>query len=289
MFLSLVTERILEMTMLLRFAPLGPALALLSLASLAWPAETDGPQAPVAELTQQLQGALSANAQTGAVSSEAFNQLLAQIAAAPQEEQPRLLAAAGLLLAYALMATAPPAAPNAEGDQATASVAAPPLEVALVNQEGRWQIDLAATFDALPLAVRKNAPLLFAALLKAVPPGAGAPGGAVPEGDFVVGINDENFGEKVLQAQGYVLVDFSATWCPPCQALKPIFHQVAARNHERLQFGTVDVDESEQAAERYRIQAVPTLILFRDGQPVARREGYMSEDLLQAWLDQNVR
>ncbi len=281
------------MTMLLRFAPLGPALALLSLVGLAWPAETDGPQAPVAELIQQLQGALSANVETGAVSSEAFSQLLTQIAAAPEEEQPRLLAAAGLLLAYALVATAPAAAPPAEGEQATASLAAPPLAVALVNQEGRWQIDLAATFDALPLAVRKNAPLLFSALIKAV--GSGAPGLVVepgtplPEGNFVVEINDENFAEKVAQAPGYVLVDFSATWCPPCQALKPVFHRVAARNHDRLQFGTVDVDESEQAAERYRIQAVPTLILFKDGQPVARREGYMSEDLLQAWLDQNVR
>jgi len=281
------------MTQLPRLAPVAVVCLLVSLAGSGWPADVAGPQTPVAQLLQQLQGALSANAQTGAVSSEAFNQLLAQISAAPPEQQPRLLAAAGILLAYALAAALPEPPAAGEGEQATVPLTAIPLEVVLVNREGGWRIDLSATFDALPLTVRKNAPLLFSALLKATQPaGPGSvagPGGPVPEGNFVAEINDQNFGEKVSQAKGYVLVDFSATWCGPCQAFKPVFHRVAARNHERLQFGTVDVDESERAAERYGIQAVPTLILFKDGQPVARREGYMTEDLLQAWLDQNVQ
>ena len=93
----------------------------------------------------------------------------------------------------------------------------------------------------------------------------------VSEHVFVVG--DRDFEQKVLKATLPVIVDFSAEWCPPCRVLTPVFHRLSAEYQGRLGFASVDIDENPIVYVRYRIQGVPTLILFKDGKELARFVG----------------
>ncbi|HAG85716.1 MAG TPA: thioredoxin [Cyanobacteria bacterium UBA12227] len=77
-----------------------------------------------------------------------------------------------------------------------------------------------------------------------------------------------------------VLVDFYATWCGPCQMMAPILEQVGARLKGRLQVVKIDTDKYPHLASHYHIQALPTLVLFKNAQPVERIEGVVPADRL---------
>lgn len=72
-----------------------------------------------------------------------------------------------------------------------------------------------------------------------------------------------------------VLVDFYATWCGPCQMMVPILEQVNAQLNNRIQVVKIDTDKYPRLASQYQIQALPTLVLFANGQPVDRIEGLL--------------
>ena len=93
----------------------------------------------------------------------------------------------------------------------------------------------------------------------------------VSEHVFVVG--DGDFEQKVLKARLPVIVEFGAEWCPPCRVLAPVFHRLSAEYQGRLGFASVDIDENPIVYVRYRIQGVPTLILFKDGKEAVRFVG----------------
>ncbi|MDP8963972.1 MAG: thioredoxin [Cyanobacteriota bacterium] len=79
-----------------------------------------------------------------------------------------------------------------------------------------------------------------------------------------------------------VLVDFYATWCGPCQMMVPILETVNAQLKGRLQVVKIDTDKYPQLASDYQIQALPTLVLFKNGQPLERIEGVVpAEQLVQ--------
>lgn len=81
---------------------------------------------------------------------------------------------------------------------------------------------------------------------------------------------------------GQVLIDFGATWCGPCRTMKPILVKVAKSLNIKL--GLVDVDQCEQLASNYRIASLPTLMIFRNGQPIKSHSGTMNEQQLRTWL-----
>ena len=89
----------------------------------------------------------------------------------------------------------------------------------------------------------------------------------------VFAVGDGDFEQKVLKAALPVIVDFGADWCPPCRVLTPIFHRLSAEYQGRLGFASVDIDENPIVYVRYRIQGVPTLIIFKDGKELARFVG----------------
>ena len=72
-----------------------------------------------------------------------------------------------------------------------------------------------------------------------------------------------------------VLVDFYATWCGPCQMMAPILEQVGANLRDRLQVVKIDTDKYPNLASKYQIEALPTLVLFKNGQPAERIEGVL--------------
>lgn len=83
----------------------------------------------------------------------------------------------------------------------------------------------------------------------------------------------DSFQDLLSHSDVPVLVDFYATWCGPCQMMSPIIEQVNAQLKNRLQVVKIDTDRYPQLASQHNIQALPTLVLFKDGKPVHRIEG----------------
>ena len=95
--------------------------------------------------------------------------------------------------------------------------------------------------------------------------------------------NAQEFDSEIKQ--GTVLVDFFATWCGPCKMLSPVLEEVAEENPDLLVL-KIDVDEVGELAARYGIQAIPTLMLFKDGQRLETRMGYQNKNQLLAFINQ---
>lgn len=86
--------------------------------------------------------------------------------------------------------------------------------------------------------------------------------------------------KELLSSDKPVLVDFYATWCGPCKQLAPVIEKVAQHFNDTLKVVKVDVDKNQGASQAYKIQGVPTMILFKDGKVVWRSSGYMDEGKL---------
>lgn len=89
---------------------------------------------------------------------------------------------------------------------------------------------------------------------------------------------DSNFENEVLQSDQPVLVDFWAEWCMPCRMLSPTIDAVASEYTGRLKVGKVDTDQNRNIAIKYGISAIPTVILFKDGQVRKKFVGLTSKD-----------
>ena len=105
-------------------------------------------------------------------------------------------------------------------------------------------------------------------------------------GDKVIPVNDMNFDSEVLQSSVPVLIDFSATWCQPCRAIAPFVNQLAGEYEGRVKVTTVDIDESPNTAQKYRIRGVPTLVMIKDGEIVGQQVGAVPKAKIQQLMDQ---
>ena len=93
-------------------------------------------------------------------------------------------------------------------------------------------------------------------------------------------LTDANFDQEVLKADKLVLVDFFATWCPPCQAMKPLIAKIAQEQSEKVKVGILNVDENPVIAGKYGVQSIPTFIFFKSGQEVKKFVGAVPMNIL---------
>lgn len=93
-----------------------------------------------------------------------------------------------------------------------------------------------------------------------------------------------SFDERVLRAAGPVLVKFEAAWCNPCQAMKPTLEAVAEEQADKVSVVAVDIGESPELAQRYGVRSLPTLLLFKGGQPVVQKMGLARKEDVVAML-----
>ncbi|MFD0276763.1 thioredoxin [Kitasatospora sp. NPDC127111] len=101
----------------------------------------------------------------------------------------------------------------------------------------------------------------------------------------VTEVTDETFATEVLGAEGPVLVDFTADWCPPCRQMVPVLAEIAREEAHRLTVVSLDVDRNPEAQARYGVLSMPTLMVFRGGEPVRSVVGARAKARLLRELD----
>ena len=93
-----------------------------------------------------------------------------------------------------------------------------------------------------------------------------------------VKITVSNFESAVLRSDQPVLVDFYADWCGPCRMLAPVLEEIAREYEGGVKVGKVNVDEQMELAQKFGVSSIPLLVVFKDGQPVAKSLGYRPKE-----------
>ena len=107
-------------------------------------------------------------------------------------------------------------------------------------------------------------------------------------GDNTLTFTDNSFDTDVLNSEVPVLVDFWAEWCGPCRMMTPTVDAIATDNIGKVKVGKVNVDENGGIAMRYNIRGIPTLLLFKGGQPVAQKVGAVGKTDVQKMIDAHL-
>jgi len=101
--------------------------------------------------------------------------------------------------------------------------------------------------------------------------------------------NVQLFEEKVLKSTSPILVAFSAAWCGACQTMTPVFNKLATDLDGKFVLAKIDVDEVAALADRYKVQGIPTFIIFKDGKEMERFVGVVKAEKLQAALEKATK
>ncbi|XP_054787461.1 thioredoxin Y1, chloroplastic [Prosopis cineraria] len=98
-----------------------------------------------------------------------------------------------------------------------------------------------------------------------------------------------SFDDLLANSEKPILVDFYATWCGPCQFMVPILNEVSTRLIDKIQIVKIDTEKYPSIADKYRIEALPTFIIFKDGKPIDRFEGALTADQLMERIEAGLK
>ena len=104
----------------------------------------------------------------------------------------------------------------------------------------------------------------------------------------IINVTDADFEEKVLKADGPVLVDYWAPWCGPCKMVAPILEDLSGDYAGKLTIAKVNIDENPMAPSKYGVRGIPTLLIFKNGEEVSRKVGAMAKSKIEEWINEAV-
>ena len=104
----------------------------------------------------------------------------------------------------------------------------------------------------------------------------------------IIHVNDSDFEQTVLKAEGPVLVDYWAEWCGPCKMIEPLLHELADDYGGRLKIAKLNIDENQQVTTRYKIRGIPTLMIFQNGEHQGTKVGALTKAALKEFVDETI-
>ncbi|MFA5743045.1 MAG: thioredoxin [Candidatus Paceibacterota bacterium] len=102
-------------------------------------------------------------------------------------------------------------------------------------------------------------------------------------------LNDQNFKQFIEAAEKPVLVDFFANWCPPCSMLGPVIEKISEKMSDKVIFTKLNIDESPETARQFKVEQIPTVMLFKNKEAVADFLGFMPEDAVRDWIEAGLK
>ena len=106
--------------------------------------------------------------------------------------------------------------------------------------------------------------------------------------DQIVELTDDNFDQQIQRSNGPVLVDFWASWCPPCRTIAPSLEQLAEEMAGQARVAKINVDENGDLANRFGIRSIPTLMVFKDGRVVDQVIGAVPKEQLRLLIEKHL-
>ena len=106
--------------------------------------------------------------------------------------------------------------------------------------------------------------------------------------EVILKITDTDFENVVIKSEIPILVDYWAEWCGPCKMIAPILEDIASEMSGKVLIGKLNVDENSQTPPKYGIRGIPTLMLFKKGEPVGTQVGAISKNDLKKFIEDNI-